>query len=381
MMVLVVFVGLYRFRIEDGFNKACKIQSGHIQIHALKYAPIEEKYPLDIPILEKDSILEIIKTNPGVVMAASRIEFSAYIVIKGERFACIGAGIDPNEELKFIEFEKTIVNGRFLKENDEGVVIGHMMAKKFGLKTGESIRLILRNKYGAPNVLDAEIVGIISTGFMSIDNSTVYITKNLADDYLTMDGEITEIMIGLNSPDNVESTIKFITEKLPLKITNQIVVESWQNFQKALIIDVNSDVKFLGIFFTILIIVSIFTMTNTMSMSIFERTKEIGTLRAIGVEKKTILTLFSLEAALVGFAGSLLGIIAGGFVCFIINLFGLPVPGVESFNAGLASKFFVYSSPIEFIGAIVIGPFAGYIGGIKPAIRASQMRVVDCLKN
>jgi len=120
----------------------------------------------------------------------------------------------------------------------------------------------------------------------------------------------------------------------------------------------------LGLVASISLLVGGIGVANTMSMSVLERTKEIGTLKAIGASDSAVLRLFLLESALIGITGGLIGLFIGAFVAFIINLFG--------FKAMVSLELAV--------GAVFFSALIGIIAGYLPARRAASMPPIEALR-
>jgi putative ABC transport system permease protein len=378
IVVLLFFVGAFRFRIEDGTIKTTKYLTGHIQIHQQSYDKEARKLPLNLIIKEPEEIISRTEKIPGVIMAGRRIKFSASVSDGNNKLGCMGIGFEPEQEAKFGLLSQSIVAGHYLKKSDSGVIIGSSMAKIFNFKVGDNVKIIVRTKYNTPNLIDAQIMGIFSTGLSELDKTTVFFPLPLAQELLLMEDEPTEIIIGLKDIKQIPSVIQKIGAVIPKSVAKDLKVYDWNYYSQALLDDVQGDIGFMVIFFVILLSIAIFSISNTMSMNIFERIREIGSMRAIGMSRKQIARLLTLESIIVSVLGALVGCIIGGIICFLVWKVGIPIETGDS--GALPLRFYVYSNPVEFLGSFVLSIFAGILGGFLPALKARKLKIVDALR-
>jgi len=379
--ILIFFVGFYRYRIEDSYSRTTKYLTGHIQIHHSDYEKEERKMPVDLPVPESSELCASFENIPGVIFAGRRIEFGAFLSNGKDKLACLGIGFEPEKEAKFGVLSESIIEGECLESNDYGVLIGYRMAELFNLKVGDIVLVLARTKYNTPNLMDAEIKGIFNIGFGALDKSTAFFSMPFAQELLQMEDEATEIMVGLKNRKIIPSVLKKIDKKIPASIKKDTVINDWTHYAKPLIQDVKGDTRFMAIFLFILISIAVFGMINTMSMSVFERIREIGTMRAMGMSRKQVVRLFIFESVIVSLTGVFCGCFLGGVICLYIAKVGIPLGGfTDAVAVPMGERLYCLSKPIEFIGSFILGIIAGLIGGLSPAIRAGKLKIVDSLR-
>ena len=337
--------------------------------------------PLDLTVPESFELCRLFQNIPGVVFAGRRIEFGAFLSSGKEKVACLGIGFEPEKETKFGVLSESIIEGEYLNPNDYGILIGHRMAELFNLKAGDVVLVLARTKYNTPNLVDAEIKGIFNLGFGALDKSTAFFSISFAQELLQMEDEATEIMIGLEERKLIPSVLKKIDKKIPTPIKKDIVINDWTHYAKPLVQDVKGDTRFMAIFLFILMAIAVFGMINTMSMSVFERTREIGTMRAIGMSTKQVVRLFILESVVVSLAGVFCGWLLGGAISLYVAKVGIPLGGLtDAATVPMGERLYCLSRPIEFIASFILGIIAGLIGGLSPAMRAGKLKIVDSLR-
>ena len=120
------------------------------------------------------------------------------------------------------------------------------------------------------------------------------------------------------------------------------------------------------------------SISNTITMSVLERTGEIGTMMAMGIKRLSILRLFILEAFVLGAAGGLAGLVLGELLAVIITAVGIPMPPAPGMSHGFTGEIFV--SPTTAANAFLIAVVASTLAGLYPAWRASRLQIVDALR-
>ncbi|RKZ17748.1 ABC transporter permease, partial [bacterium] len=132
----------------------------------------------------------------------------------------------------------------------------------------------------------------------------------------------------------------------------------------------------------ILLLITVFGIVNIMLISVWERKKEIGTLRAIGYSKFDIAGIFLAEAAGIGFIGGLIGILAGGIVAYIMQRYGIPLPSeaLEGIDFPIQTRIYGILSGMVLVKSLVLAIVATTGGAIIPALRASGMKIIDAIR-
>jgi putative ABC transport system permease protein len=246
-----------------------------------------------------------------------------------------------------------------------------------------AIELLVPNSRGAPNVGSVSVVGAINLGYKATDD--VYLGMHLAKAqrlvYGNAEPEITSIVIQLESTDTMPAAIARIQEIINgLKLSQALEVQTFGTLNAIY----PQSVEFLGQLFSFIAVligvVVLFTIGNTMSMAVIERTVEIGTLRAIGVRRSGIRTMFVCEALLLGTLGALLGIVAALGVAAIINHAGLTwIP--PGYVIVLAIQVLVWGDWLMIFGCAAGLVLVTVVAAYWPANRAARALVVDALRH
>ena len=223
------------------------------------------------------------------------------------------------------------------------------------------------------NALEFEFVGEYGLpGLQLPDNKVGFVPLAFAQELLRMEGRATEIAVALHHFEDAEK----VKPVLQATLGPEYEVSTWHDVA-AYIDDAIATQNFiLNLIAGVFLFVALLGIANTMLMSVLERTREIGTMMSVVVRRRQILTLFLLEASLLGLAGGVLGSIAGGGFVLYYGHKGmiLPIPGML---APLHVFPLVSAGYILFILGLAAGGAA--LAALWPSVRASRMRPVEAL--
>lgn len=264
-------------------------------------------------------------------------------------------------------FKITYSSGRQLEEGDEGkVVIGADLVKKLDAKVGANVKI--RDK-------DYEVVGIMSRTLTAPDNSVL---MTLGDAQKIYFSELPEIVQGQFKPEDVVNGFTVypnegvdpnqLAEKIDDEVSD-ISAFGPQDFQDQIASATGILNAILFGVALISLVVGGLSVINTMTMSISERTKEIGIKKAVGAKTKNILGEYLTEAGLIGLFGGLLGWGLGALTVLAIN-------GAME-NSG--NQIFLLTSRISLF-AILFATILGVVAGFYPAYRATRINIVKALR-
>jgi len=244
---------------------------------------------------------------------------------------------------------------------------------------GARLDLLSATASGAPNVVSFIVDKAVPQGAKELDDAFVAMNFSLAQKLLYgREGKSANaVVIQLHRTKDMKFARQALLDLFKSKGWDLEVrdLNELQPFYRQAVGMFSSIFSFIAV---IMGVIALFTVVNTMSMSVMERTNEIGTIRALGVKRRGITEQFVVEGALLGVVGSSLGLIFGSFVAILVNHSGLmwlppgqaePIPlTVQNYKVG------------SLLLTIWLGLFAmSVIASFLPAHRAAKMKVVDAL--
>ncbi len=262
------------------------------------------------------------------------------------------------------------------EEGKEECVIGCEMQKSLGAKTGDYLTILTTTPSGMMNAVDIKLVGIARSGAKDYDSVFVKIPLGVVQ-RLFLTTEVEQIVILLDKTEHTEE----VAQRLNLLFKEKgldLELKTWSElapFYHAVVRLYNG---IFGVVKVIIAIIVLFSIANTMTMSVFERVKEIGTLRAIGTKKSGILKLFLWEGFLIGVFGAVLGTLTGVLVAQGINLCGgIYIPPPPAMTKGYNALILIVPGVLwySFLSTVVVSTISAFY----PAMRATRLSIVESL--
>jgi putative ABC transport system permease protein len=331
-----------------------------------------KKYLLGADDLRR--IDDVLKTEPEIELWTPRLAISGLITNGKSSTIFIGEGLVPADELRLRGTFRPDRGGTLNAQNPSGMAVASDLARMLGLKEGATPVLFTTTFEGQANALDADVRSVYNTGITATNDKTLLVPLDFARRLVDTDGA-DRVRILLRNIDDTEKVRSRLNNKLgglgtPLEIRTWKELSSFYSHVKGLF-----DTIFVFIFCIVFVIV-IMSVTNTMSMSVMERTREIGTLRALGMKRWHIVKLFSAEAMVLAALGSALGLVVSIAVGFAINAAGLNyVPPNTSDTVPLLVDFVYGRMAAAFLCLVLMAVAAAYL----PSAGASRRRIVDAL--
>ena len=380
--VFMIGVGIAAIVVIEGFSQnaithietlAIDSQFGNVQVASQKYWHLStDDSPKDRLFDFAPKFTEQVKAIPGVRYISGRISFFGLLSVGDRSLSARGIGFDPAKETQMLG-SLHIVNGHNLTGASKfEIIIGSGLQNQLGAKVGQPLTLLGYTYEGAVNAIDCDLVGVFQTGSSEIDNSTFY--TPLATAQRLLDTSLIEnLVIQLNDKRQTDA-VKVEVGKIAPTGTE---VRAWHELAVFFQQVVNFCSVQSGVTETVVMLLALLAIANTVGMSITERIGEIGTVRALGDTRLDIVTQFLLEGLTLGILGALFGAVLGILAALFINWLKIPVffPG-----ASVPSLIIVDILPYTIIRAMIMTCVMAIIATLIPAITASRLKITDALK-
>ena len=349
-------------------------QSGHLQIVRKGYREERLRAPERYLIEQPDILKHDVATEPGVQMAFARLGFSG-VINNGKRdLGIVGEGVEPLAEEKLGTFLRYI-EGRPLADRDQdGIVLGQGVAKSMGLKSGDRVNLVISLAQGAVNTLDFEVIGVFQSFSKDFDARAVRISLDAAR--TLMDTSAAHLIVV--SLDDTEKTSQVLTALRQKLGPDRYEIASWRELSDFYDKTLSLYESQFGVLRLIILLMVLLSVANSVNMTLFERTREFGTLLALGDTSQRVFRLIISESAILGLFGAGLGMLIGCGAALAISAIGIPMPPPPNANLGYIA--YIRLVPLDVLTAGGIGLVATCLAAIMPARRASRMPLVDALR-
>lgn len=392
LAVVLVITGVsnafYRYSIENAVN----VKIGALQVHKTGYLKNVSANPLTFNFEYTPEILQKIESVKGVKAAGGRILFRGLVSNGRNQALFFGNAVDIEREQRVCpRWLGTLTEGSSpLEPGDSGqALVGQELARSLNVAPkGDSLaqttegmqsqpasdflNLSGASPQGRQNAIDVQVKGLSRSLLALEEKRSVTLPLSVAQSLLGLDGKVTEIAVAVHDLDSLSS----VQKKLQDALGPEFEVSSWSEVQPFL-----RDVLFrqrvmIGIVSLILFVLVLFVIANTMTMAVFERTREIGTMLSVGIKRQQIQTIFLAESVFVGIVGAFAGTLFGVLLVIILNQIGIP------FGSGVAEKGTLYPF-VEFgfsLSAFLVAVVCSSVAGLFPARRAALMNPVDALR-
>ncbi|HKY55816.1 MAG TPA: FtsX-like permease family protein [Anaerolineales bacterium] len=366
----------------DGFNNAIagnavRVLGGHVQVHAAGYREKVDSNPL-LPLADDSAVVQAALSQPDVIAAARRIQTGGLISNREGAFPMTIIGVDPEAEAPVSLIAEHIIDGRYIEPNDEdSVLVGKGLADALSINVGDRVTMVGSDIHKQNRQRTMTVIGIYDIGIPSMEKATSYISLIEAQNLFSLRGQSTEVQITLKRVGLESDVVAALTPLLP-----GYEVESWANNYPELSNAVGRKNIVMDIFSVIIVMIAGIGILNLLLMAIYERTREIGLLGAMGLKPRQIATTFILEGALIG----LVGVVAGIALGLMINLSLMQVGMDYSQFAGVTEYMALISGRIYptlgvsklFMRATIILVIAA-LAALIPAMIASRREPSEAL--
>ncbi len=360
--------------IEQQLNDTIFNLTGHAQIHHPKFR--------DDPAVEHSMPLpnkKLLETLDGgeVTQWSARVRLPAIVMSERESRGVTLVGIDPTREIGLSFIGNPVVEGRSLESiEDNGIVIGQRMAEKLETRIGKRIVIMLQDKTSEVADRGFRIVGLFKAELEATETAYVFTGLSTAQTLVGMANEISEISLVTRSREKLDPLVARLR-----KATPQFESLSWQELEPLVVTAMAVYENFIFIWYLIIFVAMAFGLTNTMLMAVFERTREIGLLQALGMRPRFIVGQVMLESLILLFLGVLLGNLIGWLTTDIILRDGVDLSafarGTEQFKIGSTMYFIWRLEDLLTIDVLVI--VLGLLASLYPAVKAARYVPVEAI--
>jgi len=349
-------------------------QSGHLQIVRTGYREERLRSPERYLIEQPDVLKREVMSVPGVQMAFSRLAFTG-VINNGKRdLGIVGEGVEPSAEEKLGTYLRYIEGRPLSNKDSDGIVLGQGVARSLGLRTGDRVNLVISLAQGAVNTLDFEVVGVFQSFSKDFDAHAVRIPIDAAR--TLMDNNAAHLIVVLlertESTDQVSAALR---KKLG---ADRYEIASWKELSDFYDKTLNLYQSQFGVLRLIILLMVLLSVANSVNMTLFERTREFGTMLALGDRQRSVFRLIMCESAFLGLSGAGLGMLLGCVAAVTISAIGIPMPPPPNANIGYTA--YIRLVPLEVLLAGGIGFIATCLAALMPARRVSRMPLVEALR-
>jgi putative ABC transport system permease protein len=367
---LILFGG-YKAITFRGLRESTIRRIGHLQVFKAGYAKAESQKPLEYGLENATATRKELERDPRVKSTAAQITLMGLISNGDKSETYIATAVEPEKDHAMNAHR--LVDGTELPEHEsDAILIGRGLATSLHVKPNDYLTLMTTTVTGSLNAMDVRVAGIITMGVKEYDDRAIKMPIDGAQQLLQTN-KIEKLLVFLNQTEETAA----VEAAIQKKFAGQLETKNWSqlaSFYHQVVMLYNGIFGFLGliVFGTV-----IFSVANTIVMSVFERTREIGTLLAVGTTRGRVWRMFFAEGFLIGVIGGLLGILAGIALAQLINSGNVMLPPPPGYTVGYRLRILL--QPPVLVTSFVISVLTATLSAILPAWKASRMKIVDAL--
>ena len=380
-VVVGTFALVVALSIANGFEREVRDRI----VGTLAHAKIMQYH--DQPIVNYDSVMAIVRKQPNVTGAAPYISGKGGVEYEKTQEGVVIYGIDTRFEPKVTEIHSQIKHGAFNLDSIEsdrdrrlpGVIIGLGLADRLGVRPGSEIVVGTLTAQGSaldaqPRMMRLCVTGIFETGMYEYDLSLIYISLESARFLMNMPEGVEGIQIRTNN--------MFHADKIAQKVKNALggypyTCMDWKSQNRSLFEWMSLEKIVIFIVISFIILIAAFNIVSSLMMMIMEKRREIGILMSMGASSQSIMKIFVINGAVIGFFGATGGTLLGVVLCSIQARWQLiPLPG---------DIYFINKLPvmIQWVDVLIVYVSAYLIclsATIYPALLASRILPAESIR-
>ncbi len=394
LTLLVVVAGFLALSLAGGFmaqtfqglsDGAIRGGLGHLQILPPGALDGDEAQSLEKALPNGEALAATLRRDPAVAEVLPRIQFMGLLSNGPRSVAFLGTAVDPVLEPRHMATTEALKDGakapggagsRWLAADPAAreVLLGVGLARAMGATVGSSLTLMSTTRDGALNAVDVEVVGLQDLGLRELNDRFLTVSLGTATQLMDAGPARSRLSVILKRPGTVEAEQARLQTLLPgASVKPWFELASFYRQVKLLYFAIFG---FMGL---VLFLVVLLATANTLLMSVMERVREFGVLRAMGLQPRQLLVLLQWEGAFLGLLGSALGLAATLVLRAGLNALHLQMPAPPGTSHG-------YELNIHLVPAVYLLVALGLqatlqISALFPGLKAARLRIVEALRH
>jgi putative ABC transport system permease protein len=371
LMIANGFVEWVFFDMRESITRA---HLGHLQIVRPGYHDAGRADTTGYVLPVTGAEWDLVNRYPAIRAVAPRLAITGLVSAGETTTSFVGEAVSPDREGE-LSSAVNIVEGSPLAAGDsKSALFGAGLARNLGVSVGDKVVILATKASGGLNAVEVTVRGLFTTVTKAYDDAALRLPLQTAQQLVDVRGA----HVWMALLDRVDRTDD-VADALQARLPKNFQVVRWHelaDFYNKTVALFSKQIQVVRVIIAAIIVLSI---SNTMMMSVTERTGEIGTLMALGIPRRRVLHSFLTEGAILGVIGGAIGVVLGTLFAYLISAAGIPMPPPPGMGHGFVAQIRI--TPTLASEAFVLAVFTTLLASAYPAWKASRLIVVDALRH
>ncbi len=377
-LILLLFMdGLIKGSDQAIFGNAVRLYGGNVQVHSPGYREKANRLPL-LPLEDADVVVRAAQAQPDVLAAAKRINTAGIASSREGAFPVTITGIEPAVEAPISFQAENVAAGSFLSDGEEdSLFIGQGLADLLNVGVGDRVTLVGRAKNETMRQRTMTVVGIYDLHMPDVEKRMVFITLPEAQSLYNLRDQATEVTLFLKGVGQEQGVSAALQAALP-----GYEIDSWETLMPEIRQVLQTKSTFTGFMGIVVVLIASIGVLNLMLMAVFERTREMGVLAALGMKARQVGGLFLIEGTLIGMVAVVVGCALSVALMWWVGQVGIDL----SFASGMGESVALMGDrlyPAITLGAVIsrglVVAIIAALASLYPAWQASHKEPAEAL--
>jgi ABC-type lipoprotein release transport system permease subunit len=374
--LLVVTSGLMEGSIWGSVESNIRVRTAHVQVREQSYEADRISLKWEHLLDDPQQVVAQAQALPEVRYATPVLWASGILAAGQESVGVQVTGLDPLSEFS-APFREGTVAGQFLAAEDRGgIVIGRRLAESLDVTVGEDISLMVNTSDEEPDEAILTVRGLYDTGHPVYDETTVFLPLAKAQAFTRAGERASAVLVLLEDKEDTDAVANSLQGPGREVLT-------WRDLAQAILGAVETSKGLIYLMYLIVLAVVAVVIANTLLMSVFERTREMGILAALGMRGRQVMVTFVVQAALLALVGIVLGLCLGSLGVYYLSTQGLDIGGAAQMataEVAYGERLYARFVPVEMAQLSVATFVITLLASLYPAWFAARMEPIEALR-